>query len=94
MVECVWFKCWSYRSKSHRSRGLGLEQREGWRWSVCHSNAGDLEVGAIEVGVLGLNSGKGWRWSVCGSNAGAIEVGAIEVGVLGLNSQRWWRWNV
>ena len=54
----------------------------------------DLQVGAIEVGVLGLNSGKGWRWSVYGSDAGAIKVGAIEVGVLGLNSGTGWRWSV
>ena len=25
----VWFKCWSYRSRSYRSRGLEVEQPEG-----------------------------------------------------------------
>ena len=40
-VECVWFKCWSYRSTSYRSRGLGVEQREGVAvvcvWFKCWS---------------------------------------------------------
>ena len=36
---------------------------------MCGSNAGAIEVRAIEVGVLGLNNGRGWRWYVCDSNA-------------------------
>ena len=43
---------------------LGLKNGRAWRWSVCHSNAGAIEVKAIEVGVLGLNNGRGWRWNV------------------------------
>ena len=50
---------------------------------MCHSNAGNIEVGAIEVGVLGLNNRNGLRWNACGSHAGAVEVGGTEVGGLG-----------
>ena len=55
---------------------------------MCGSNAGALEVGAIEVGVLGSNTKIGLQWNVCGSNAEAIEVRAIEVGVLRLSNGR------
>ena len=38
---------------------LGLNSRRGWRWRVCRSNAGAIEVGAMEVGVFGLSNGRG-----------------------------------
>ena len=50
------------------------------------SNAGAIEVGAVEVRVFELINRNAWRWSVCRSNAGAIEAVAIEVGVLGLTT--------
>ena len=40
-MECASFKCWKYRSRSYRSRGLGVEQREGVAvvcvWFKCWS---------------------------------------------------------
>ena len=65
-----------------------MNNRIGLQWNLYGSNAGAIEVRAIEVGVLGLINGRGLRWNVCGSNVGAIEVGAIELGVLGLNNGR------
>jgi len=53
-------KCWKYRSRSYKSRSLGVEQRDGEAVDcVCPSNAGFIQVGTIEVGVLGLNNGRG-----------------------------------
>ena len=32
---------------------------------MCRSNAGTIELGTIEVGVLGLDNRRRWRWNVC-----------------------------
>ena len=71
-VEYVWFKCWSYRSRSYRSRGLGVEHQEEVAVECVWFKCWRYRNRSYRSRRLGVEQREGLQWYVCGSNPEVI----------------------